>query len=254
MRKLVEFARLFIFSPGKAAEACGRPGAWMQGLRVGLLFIVIQVFVSSLNPLSFMDPTAPLAQAHNFGFWLTVGACEPLLMCLSIFFTVLLFEWMRTGWLPLKTAAATMWCAFLIGLTLVYARSGLNLSKAFFLALLCLWLLPTIAFSRRIAREQWLRMATFLLGLSVIQIICLILELAVVAPTRSTAAFYAVCLTTLLWMLGFFGAGMRQMTGTSSARSVLAFIFAMIVSSVFPILAYLLGLMPKEVLKVILFV
>ena len=254
MRKLLEFARHFVFSPAKAADECGRPDAWVQGVQIGVLFAIFQVFVSFLNPLSFMDPTAPIAPPHSFGFWLSVLFCEPLLMCLSIFFTILLFEWMRKGWLPLKTAAATLWCAFLIGMTIVYARSGLNFSKALFLGLLCLWLLPTIAFSRRIAREQWLRMATFLLGLGVIQMLCLVLELGIVAPTRSTGAFYAVCLATLIWMLGFFGVGMRRMTGASSARSVLAFVFAMIVSSVFPMLAYLLGLMPKEVLKVILFV
>jgi hypothetical protein len=55
-------------------------------------------------------------------------------------------------------------------------------------------------------------------------------------------------------MLVVAGRGLRRLCETSTARAVLSFLFSVLLSSTVPALAYLLGLMPKEVLKVLIYV
>lgn len=255
MRSALGFGRLFLRRPSQAADACARPDAWKDGLKVYALLAVAELVSSWFNPLAFLDPTAPVTPAHGAAFWAVVAAWEPLLMALSVFFTVLVLEWMAEGWLPLKLAAATLWTALPVAMTLAYADPKQTLSRKFFVGLLAVWAAPAVVLSRRVAAERWRRVGTFLLGMSAIQLVGIAAEFLVVVPFRSLPAFYAYSAVMLLWIAACFGIGMRRMGVTTSvARAVLAFVFALLVSSVVPSLAYLLGLMPKEVLKVVLYV
>ncbi len=255
MKRTLAFGRQFLFAPAQAADACDRPTALADGLTIYALLAVAELVSSWFDPLAFLDPTAPVRPGHTLGFWLVVAFWEPVLMAMSVFFTVLTLEWMSEGWLPLKTAAATLWTAVPVALVVYYTASHAALSRGWALLLLAAWAAPAVLLSRRIAPERWRRVGIFLLGMSAVQLVGLLFEFVAVVPAHSLNAFYVYSAVMLVWVAYCFGAGMRRMKITGSvARAVLAFVFALLISSVVPSLAYLLGLMPKEVLKVVLYV
>ena len=249
-----EFGKLFLFSPSKAAEACLNKEALGSGLKLYAVLAIAELASSWFNPLSFLDPNAPVLPPHTAAFWLRVAMWEPVLFALSVFFSVLVLEWMREGWLPLKTAVATFWSAVPVALALSYASPRMTLARGVYIALLAVWILPALWLARRVPAENWRKIGVFLLGLNAIQLVCLALEYATVVPMRSIAGFYVLSLLSVAWLLACAGVGLRRLCEISTARAVLGFLFAILVSSVVPALAYLLGLMPMEVLKVVLYV
>ncbi len=254
MRRAWEFGRLFLFKPSQAADACLRKEALADGLKVYALLAFAQLLSSWFNPLAFLDPNAPVLPAHNFGFWLRVAIWEPILFALSLFSTVLILDWMRAGWLFLKFMAAILWAAIPAMLAAYYVSPSTTLGKEAFVALLAVWAAPALWLSRRIAAEDWRKIGVFLLGLNAIQIVCLLVEYLTVVPLRSTAGFYALSILSVVWMLVCAGTGLRKLCAMSAARVVLGFFLAVIVLPIAVALAYLLGLMPIEVLKVVLYV
>ncbi|MFI5362626.1 MAG: hypothetical protein ACHQ49_11705 [Elusimicrobiota bacterium] len=254
MKSAWQFGKLFLFQPTKAADACLKKDALAAGLKVYALLAVAELISSWFDPLSFLDPNAPILAPHGASFWLRVAMWEPALFGLSVFFTVLVLHWMKEGWLPLKTAVATFWSAVPAALAVYYASPSMALGKGYFIAMLAVWAAPALWLSRRIPAEEWRKVGVFLLGLSAIQFVCLAAEFATVVPLRSTVGFYVLSFLEIAWLLVCVGVGMRKLCGVSTARAVLGFLFAVLVGSVVPALAYLLGLMPKEVLKVVLYV
>jgi hypothetical protein len=254
MRSAWEFGKLFLFSPSKAADACLKKESLADGLKLYAVLAIAELLSSWFNPLSFLDPNAPVLPPHGVGFWLRVAMWEPVLFGLSVIVTVLILDWMRDGWLPLKTATATLWSAVPVILALRYVAPAMAFGKGASIALLAGWTAPAVWLSRRVPAERWRKIGVFLLGLSAIQLVCLVLEFATVVPLRSLYGFYAVSFLTIAWLLVCVGAGLRKLCGTSSARVVLGFLFSVLVISVVPPVAYLLGLMPMEVLKIVLYV
>lgn len=257
MRSAWAFGRLFLFQPSKAADACARKESLADGLKVYAALALAELVTSWFNPLAFLDPNAPVPAAHGAAFWLRVAMWEPVLFGLSVFFTVLVLDWMREGWLPLKTATATAWSAVPLALAVYYgyySPSSLALGRGVFVAIFAAWAAPAVLLARRVPAARWREIGVFLLGLSAIQLVSLALEFATVVPARSVAGFYALSFLTIAWLLACVGVGLRKLCATSTARIVLGFLFAIVLSSTVPVLAYLLGLMPMEVLKVVLYV
>jgi hypothetical protein len=254
MKRAWEFGKLFLFSPSSAADACLKNESLVDGLKIYAVLAVAELISSHFNPLAFLDPTAPILPPHGFGFWLRVAMWEPVLFALSVFFTVLVLEWMRDGWLPLKTAAATLWSAVPVILSLRYVSPAMAFGRGLSIALLAVWAAPALFLARRVPAERWRKAGVFLLGLSAIQIVCLAAEFLTVVPLRSLTGFYVLSFVSIAWLLVCVGIGLRKLFDTSTARVVLGFLFAVLVSSVIPALAFLLGLMPMEVLKIVLYV
>ncbi len=254
MKRAWDFAALFLFSPSKAADACLRKEALADGLKVYGVLAVAELISSHFDPLAFLDPNAPVLPPHGLGFWLRVAMWEPVIFGLSVVITVLVLEWMRAGWLPLKTAAATLWSAVPVILALRYVAPAMAFGKGVTTGLLVLWIAPALALARRVPGERWRKVGIFLLGLSAIQLVCLAAEFLTVVPLRSLTGFYVLSVLSIAWLLACVGIGLRKLCETSAARVVLGFVFALLVSSVVPAFAFLLGLMPMEVLKIVLYV
>jgi hypothetical protein len=254
MKRAWEFGKLFLLSPSKAADACLKRDALADGLKVYLLLAIAELVSSWFDPLSFLDPNAPVLAPHGAAFWLRVAMWEPVLFGLSVLITVGVLDWMREGWLPLKTAVATLWSALPVILALRYVAPAMAFSRVLTIAIFAAWSVPALWIARRIPADRWRKIGVFLLGLSAIQLVCLAVEFATVVPLRSLPGFYVLSFIEIGWMLVCVGVGLRRLCDMSTARVVLAFLFAVIVTSVVPPLAYLLGLMPKEVLKVVLYV
>jgi len=254
MKRVWELSKLFLFAPSKAADACLKKESLAVGLKLYVLLAAAELASSWFNPLSFLDPNAPVLPPHGFGFWLRVAMWEPVLFLFSVAVTVLVLDWMREGWLPLKTATATLWSAVPVILALRYVAPAMAFGRGASIALLAAWAAPAVWLSRRIPAERWRKIGVFLLGLSAIQLVALVLEFATVVPVRSLYGFYALSFLTIGWLLVCVGIGLRRLCATSTPRVVLGFLFSMIVVSVIPPVAYLLGLMPMEVLKIVLYV
>lgn len=254
MKPALGFALLFLRHPEKAADACRRDDALRLGLVVYAVSAAVSLVSAWFNPLQFLDPNAPLLSSYGAGFWARVAFWEPILFGLSVWFCVLLLDWMRGGWLPLKAASAALWTAIPVALSASYVSPRMQLGRGPFLAALAAWAVPALVLSLRPSRRSWLEIACFLLGLNAVQTVGLLATFLIVLPLRSQAAFYAVDAAVLLWMLTVAGLGLRRLYGVSTARAVIAVLFSMILSLLIPAIAFLFGLLPMEVLKVVLYV
>jgi hypothetical protein len=254
MKAALEFAALFLYKPERAAEACRRPDALRLGLIVYAVAAVVSLVFSWYNPLKFLDPSAPILSSYDIFFWARVAFWEPVLFGLSVWFGVLLLDWMRGGWLPLRAACAALWTAIPLALGALYASPRMHLGRGPFIACLAVWTIPALRLTVRPNVKTWREVGSFLLGLNAVQTVGLLATLLIVVPSRSLDAFYAVDAVILVWMLVIAGLGLRRLCGVSTARAVIAFLFSVLLSTVVPGIAYLLGVLPKEVLKVVLYV
>lgn len=247
-----EFGRLFLFHPDRAAQACEREGALEDGLKVYAVWVVVSLLYLWLKPFDFPDANAPMpVQPEGFAFWLRVAFWEPLLAAMNIALTALVLEWMKEGWLPLKTAVATLWSALPLILTIAYVKTGM--SRVVFGAGMIAWAVPGVLVARRVPRGDWRRIAAFLLGLNAVGLVLLLPEVAA-CILRSDILYKASLGASVLWLLVCGGAGLKRLSGASLARAVLAFLFANLVLNLAIAAAYLLHWLPMEVLKVLVYV
>lgn len=252
MKRILSFGRLFLFSPSRAAEECLLPRSLAEGLKVYAVWVAASLLYLRFKPFDFPDVNAPIPQqARGMIFWAKVAAWGPVLAALNIALTGLALRWMRDGWLPLKTAAATLWCCLPLLLTVAYTRS--TISKPLFAALFLAWTLPGAFFARRIPAEDWRRVAAFLLGLNAVGLVLLIPQ-AAASALRSDALYKASLALTVAWLLASGGTGLKRLADTSLPRAILAFLFANLALNVALAAAFLLGWLPMEVLKVLIYV
>lgn len=246
------FARLFLLHPARAAEACEGKDALVQGLQVYAFWVVASLLYLSLKPFDFPDVNAPLpTHPEGAAFWLRVSAWEPVLAALNVALTGLVLEWMREGWLPLKTAVATLWSAVPLILTLAYTRTGMT--AAVFGAGMIAWAVPGVWVARRVSAGNWRRITAFLLGLNAVGLAMLVPEVAA-CVLRSDVLYKASLGGSVVWLLVCGGLGLRRLSGASLARAVLAFLFANLVLNLVIAACYLLHWLPMEVLKVLVYV
>lgn len=252
MRRALAFGRLFLLHPERAAEECLREGALMDGLIVYGTWVLCSLLYLWLKPFDFPDANAALpSHIQGLSFWTKVAVWEPVLAALNIALTGLVLRWMREGWLPLKTAAATLWCALPLILTIAYTRSAI--SKTAFALLFIVWAVPGVLYARRITREEWLRTTTFLLGLNAVGLVLLGAQAAAVV-LRSQVLFKGSLVLTVLWLLASGGIGLKSLAKTSLPRAVLAFLFANLALNLVLAACFLLHWLPMEVLKVLVYV
>jgi hypothetical protein len=249
----LRLAKTFLFSPSEAAAACERPDAWKAGLKLWAVLALVQLWSAWFNPLSFLDPNAPAAVAYGAAFWLRVALWQPVMFALTIFFVALALEWMREGALPVKLASTALWAAIPLALAAYYAAQR-DASRGLFVGLLAVWLVPGVLLARRIPARRWLLTAVFMTGLSALQLATLAVEYLTVVPLRSRAGFIVLGAVSTLWLLAVAGKALRPLLGLSTPRAVLGFFLGLLVSIVVPALAFALGLMPMEVLKVVIYV
>jgi hypothetical protein len=252
MTRALAYGKLFLFSPARAAEASEKAEAFDDGLKVYAFWVLVSLLYLWLKPYDFPDANAPVpAHALSLGFWLRVSVWEPVLAAMNIALTALVLSWMREGWLPLRTAAATLWSAVPLILTVAYTKSGLP--RAAFGALMIVWTLPGVFVARRVPAGEWRKVASFLMGLNAVGVAMLIPEI-VAAFLRSEILYKASLFGSVAWLLVCGGVGLSRLCRTSLARAVLAFLFANLVLNLVIAAAYLLHWLPMEVLKVLVYV
>lgn len=247
-----EFGRLFLFNPSAAADACAQEKSIPDGLKIYLAWVVASLLYLWLKPFDFPDANAPFpTQVQGFNFWLHVSFWEPVLAAMNIALTALVLNWMRDGWLPLKTASATLWAAVPLALTLAYTKTDMH--RFTFGVGMIIWAVPGILVARRVTAPEWKKITAFILGLNAIGLVLLIPEIAA-CLLRSDYLYKATLAFTVVWLLACAGLGLRRLTGASLPRAVLAFLFANLVLNLVIAASYLLHWLPMEVLKVLVYV
>lgn len=252
MKQALAFGRLFLFSPAKAASACATDRALRDAAVVyGLTLLGAAVFYR-LKPYDFPDANAAVPMGpQGLLFWLKVMLWQPLLMAALIAFCGVLLRWLKDGWLPVKAVSAVAWSAAPLILTVFYARHALP--KAAFAVLMILWAVPAALVARTVPAREWRPLAAFLLGLNAVQLAALFPE-TVVTAMRWEAGYKGVVGLAGLWMLVGGALGLKTLPPQRPLpRAMLALLFALVLQIVVVVAAFMLGWLPVETLKALLY-
>lgn len=115
------------------------------------------------------------------------------------------------------------------------------------------WALPLIYVGRSVPMKEWRPLATFLLALNVIELAALIPE-AVVTSLRWEAGYKIVGVLAGFWMLIGGALGLKALEPRRTLpRAFLPLLFALILQIEVVIAAFMLGWLPKETLKALLY-
>ena len=252
MKKTLLFARLFLFSPSKAAAACSEDGALLDSLKIyGLTLLTAAVFYR-FKPYNFPDASAAIPMApQGILFWLKVMLWQPLLMAALIGFCGLLMRWTKDGWLPLKIATSLFWSATPLILTVLYVKS--SVPKSIFAVLLVVWIVPGVLIARRVPAREWRTLAAFLLGLNAVELAAMLPE-AVVTMLRWEAGYKGVLGLAGFWMLIGGALGLKSIPPVRPLpRALLPLLFALVLQITVVVATFMLGWLPVETLKALLY-
>lgn len=252
MRQALAFGRLFLFSPAKAAAACATDRALRDAAAVYALTLLGAAVFYRFKPYDFPDANAAVPMGpQGILFWLKVMLWQPLLMGALVAFAGVLLRWLKDGWLPLKVMSAFFWCAVPLILTVFYVKN--QLPKPAFGALMLLWAVPGVLVGRGVPAREWRPLAAFLLGLNAVQLAALLPE-TVVTAMRWEAGYKAVVGLAGLWMLVGGALGLKSLApGRPLPRALLPLLFALVLQIEVVIAAFMLGWLPVETLKALLY-
>lgn len=252
LKRALRLARLTTLSPSRAAEACAEPGALSAAAAIYAATLLAAAVYFRFKPWDFPDATAapPYSAGAGLGFWLGVMLWQPLLLGVLVACAAILLRWMKDGWLPLKVASATAWTALPLILTVAYLKGGL--AKPVFGAGMILWAAPGVWVARGVTPAEWRMIGTFLLALNAVELFALLPE-ALATAARSVAAYKAVVAGAGLWMLGAGALGLRALLPRAMPRAVLPLLFALVLQIVVTIACYMLGWLPPETLKALIY-
>ncbi|MBI4060462.1 MAG: hypothetical protein HY403_03445 [Elusimicrobia bacterium] len=252
MRRTLALGRFFLFAPAKAAAACGEGRALLDSLKIYGLTLLAAALFYRWKPYDFPDANAavPMA-AQGIWFWLKVMLWQPLLMGVLIAFCAVLLRWLKDGWLPLKVASSFFWCAIPLIATVLYVKNALP--KSAFAVLMIVWILPGIHIGRGVSPREWRGLAAFMLGLNAVELAAMLPE-AVVTVMRWEAGYKAVVGLAGFWMLIGGALGLRAMPPQRPLpRALLPLLFALVLQIEVVIAAFMLGWLPVETLKALLY-
>jgi hypothetical protein len=252
VKKALSFGRLFLFSPSKAAAACVEERAPLDALVVYGLTLAAAALFFRFKPYDFPDANAAVPMsAQGLLFWFKVMAWQPLLMGALIAFTAVLLRWLKEGWLPMKVATSFFWCAIPLILTVLYVKN--QIPKAAFAALMIAWAAPGVYIGRDIPARDWRLLATFLLGLNAVELAAMLPE-AIVTVMRWEAGYKAVVGLAGFWMLIGGALGLKALPPQRPLpRALLPLLFALVLQIEVVIAAFMLGWLPVETLKALLY-
>ncbi len=252
MKKALRLGYLFLSSPSRAAAACEEDRALFDALKIYAATLLASAVFYRFKPYDFPDAYAAVPMGpQGILFWLKVMAWQPLLMAALIAFSAVLLRWLRDGWLPVKVATSFFWCAIPLILTVFYVKNGIP--KSAFSVLMVLWAIPGIYVGRAIPPREWRQLSTFLLALNVVQLAVLLPE-AVVTVLRWEAGYKAVVGLAGLWMLVGGALGLKALAPQRPLpRALLPLLFALVLQIEVVIAAFMLGWLPVETLKALLY-
>lgn len=251
MMKTLKIAWTFVRSPAEAAAGCRGDDALAEAAKIYGLTLLAAALYFRFKPYDFPDANAAVpGEPQTLAFWLGVMLWQPLLMAALIGFAGVLLRWMKDGWLPVKVATAFLWTALPLILAVAYVKN--SLPKAAFGALMLVWAAPGAWAARDVPAREWRALAAFLLGLNAIELASFVPQ-AAVTVARWEAGYKGIVALAGLWMLFGGALGLRELTKRPLPRALLPLLFALALQIVVVADAFLLGWLPKESLKALLY-
>jgi len=252
LSRILTLSRLFLISPSRAAAASRQeenlaPCLWIYaaGTAGTMLFF-------TLKPFDFPDPGAALPrEPQSLVFWLKVLLWQPPLEAAWFAFLLGLVAWFRRGALPVRLLSAVAWAAApFILMAAAGARGGAAKTTLALGALV--WLGLFVPLWRRLTRAEAAPVVIFMLGVNVVGVVMLAPMILAVC-LRSPGLFTAVQAAGGLWILGCGTLGLRHLTELRLPRAFMAVLFSMFFQVAVALTLHLLGLVPKDILKALLY-
>lgn len=250
MKAALRLAWLCALRPEAAAEESRKPAALRAALALWALWVAASMLFTLLKPAGFPEPEMAAIPPRAPLFWLRVLFWQPVLAAVLVGFVGIALRWLAEGWLALKLATGVLWSVTPFLIALFYVRAALPGAAASLL--LTAWLAATLWFARRVTAQDWRRMTSIILGLNGIPLLSLAVETLII-PTGNLAAYKALMVAVLLWVLGAAALILRRSENLSTPRALAAVFFALLAQNVFVGTAFLLGWLPLEVLKVLMY-
>ncbi len=250
MKAALRLAKLCAVDPARAAEEVETPEAFRAALVLWGLWVAASSLFTWLKPAGFPEPAAEALPPHSPLFWLRVLFWQPVLAAVLVGFVGIALRWLSSGWLAFKLATGVAWSVLPFLLSFAYVKGHLSGLPAS--ALLAAWLGATVWYGRRIDLASWRRVACVMLGLNGIPLLSLAVEFAII-PTGSLTAYKSLMVVVLLWVLGAASLIFKRTDSLSTPRALSAVFFALLAQNIFVGTAFLLGWLPLEVLKVLMY-
>lgn len=252
LKMSLALGRRALFSPAQAAREARKEENLRPALYLYSAFLLGYMLFFWIKPANFPDTGAALpGESQSLLFWLKVMIWQPPLEAAWILFLMGFIVWFRSGGLPLRLAAATAWTALPFILMAAYVQKGGIPKWAFGAA-------ATAAFAlfypllRKAPARDLKPVITFMLSINVIGLVLLAPMSAVVLIGHS-GFFNFSQIVGGLWILGVGTLGLRELTGLRLPRAFMSLLFSMFFQVAFAFTLHLLGLVPKEILKALLY-
>jgi hypothetical protein len=234
------------------AESSRQTESFRAGLCIYFAFLAGSAVYLTFKPENFPDPNVPvLGEGAGFLFWLKVMLWQPPLELAWILFVAALSAWFREGFWPLRLSTAVLWMALPFLLILLWVQK-IPIPKPVFAAgnLIC-WALfyPCL---RKLQYGDLRLIASLLLALNVIGLV-LIIGMGTCVALNYPPLFNAVQIAGGLWMLRTGTLGLRTLTGLRLPRAFMALLLSLFFQVALAFNLHLLGLVPKEMLKALLY-
>ncbi|MEK9144722.1 MAG: hypothetical protein AAB339_03830 [Elusimicrobiota bacterium] len=243
-----------LLSPSKAAARLEEGDAALQdSLRIFLAYMASAVLFYTLKPAGFppAGPDAPLPAPGQEGlvFWVKVQAWSPLLTALWVLLTGSFARLLTGGRLPMRLFAAggaallpLLWVLFYTNTPMPRWTLGAGLLA------LCAAAVPAV---RAVPGPSWRAYASWLMAVNSAAIALLPL-FACAVLSDSPLLYQSLEVALLFWTLGLATYGTSRIARIPAARAFCAVFLGLLCQVVFVYAFYLLGLLPKGVLKALM--
>jgi len=236
----------------RAAKASRQEDNFVPCLAIYLAFTLGYMLFFRFKPFDFPDQNAAFPrEPQTLMFWFKTMLWQPPLEAAWVAFLLGLAAWFRSGRLPARLLGAVAWCAAPFVLMAAYAAHA-GIGKAALAAGSLVWLGLFLPLWLRATRAEALPVLNFMLGVNAV-------GAAVLAPMilavwlRGSALFMAAQAAGGFWILGCATLGLRELTGLRLPRAFMAVLLSMFFQIALAFTLHLLGVVPKDILKALLY-
>jgi hypothetical protein len=251
-KRTAGFSRDLALRPSRALAAVLAEGAALpESLRLYFVFLAASIVFYTFKPAGFppLGPGAPPPADGGLAFWAKVEAWSPVLVALWVCLCGVFTRLLSGPGLPLRLLAASAYGVVPGAWLLVYANSAMP-RWAFGLG--CAALAAAAAWpARRVEGRLWRPLASWLAAVSSLGLATLPAQCAAVLLDWP-AAYQAVEILLLFWSLGLATYGVSRVASLPAARAFFAVFLATLCQLLSVFALYLLGLLPKAVLKALM--
>lgn len=243
-----------LLSPSRAAARLKEEDAALQdSLRIFLAYMASAVIFYTLKPAGFPpagpDSPLPLPGEEGLVFWVKVQVWTPVLTGLWVLLSGSFARLLTGGRLPMRLFASGVLALLPLLLVLFYTNTPMpRWALGAGLFALCAAAAPAV---RLVPGSSWRAYASWLMAVNAPALA--LLPLFSAAVLLKAATFYqALEIALLFWTLGLAAYGTSRIASIPAARAFCAVFLGLLCQVVFVYAFYLLGILPKAVLKALM--